>query len=392
MNIHEYQAKELFAAAGIPVPRGRVAHTPAEARAIAAELGGKVVIKAQVHAGGRGKAGGIKLAGSPDEAEAKAKAILGMSIKGLVVKRVLVAEQLDIEHEHYLGIVLDRTRRRPVIMASAAGGIDIEEVARSTPEKIVRCHVDPLGGLRAFEAREICFAIESRGEVAQRMAAILSRLDGLYRRVDASLAEINPLVVARDGQVWALDAKVVLDDNALHRHPELEALREDEDPNEAAARRMGLSYIRLDGEIGCVVNGAGLAMATMDVIKAFGGSPANFLDIGGSSNPDKVLTAMDILAADSKVKAIFFNIFGGITRTDDVAQGIVQALAKRKPEVPIVIRLTGTNEERAREILKTVGLPSTTSMDEGVKEVIARAKESAAAPRPKAAQAAESRR
>jgi len=380
MNIHEYQAKDLFAAAGIPVPRGRVAHTPAEAREIARELNAKVVVKAQVHAGGRGKAGGIQLAATPEEAEAKAKAILGMEIKGLPVKRVLVAEQLDIEHEHYLGIVLDRARKRPVVMASAAGGIDIEEVARTAPEKFVRCHVDPLAGLHPFEAREICFTIERRGEVAQRMAPILNRLADLYRRVDASLAEINPLVVARDGQVWALDAKVVLDDNALYRHPELEALREDEDPNEAAARRMGLSYIRLDGEIGCVVNGAGLAMATMDVIKAYGGSPANFLDIGGSSNPDKVLTAMDILASDRKVKAIFFNIFGGITRTDDVAQGIAQALAKRKPRVPIVIRLTGTNEERAREILSGIGLTSTTSMDEGVKQAIAQAREGRAAP------------
>jgi succinyl-CoA synthetase beta subunit len=361
-----------------------VAHTPAEARAIAGELGGKVVVKAQVHAGGRGKAGGIQLAATPEAAGAAAKAILGMTIKGLPVQRVLVAEQLDIDHEHYLGIVLDRARKRPVVMASAAGGIDIEEVAHTTPEKIVRCHIDPLAGLQPFEAREICFTIERRSEVAQRMAPVLVRLADLYRRVDASLAEINPLVVARDGQVWALDAKVVLDDNALHRHPELEALREDEDPNEAAARRMGLSYIRLDGEIGCVVNGAGLAMATMDVIKAYGGSPANFLDIGGSSNPDKVLTAMDILASDSHVKAIFFNIFGGITRTDDVAQGIAQALAKRKPKVPIVIRLTGTNEERAREILSGIGLASTTSMDEGVKQAIAQAREGSGALAPAA--------
>ncbi len=379
MNIHEYQAKELLAAAGIPVPRGLLVRAPAEARAAAAELGGTVVVKAQVHAGGRGKAGGIQLASTPEEAEAKAKTVFGMTIKGLEVKSVLVAEQLDIAHEHYLGIVLDRGRKRPVVMASAAGGIDIEEVARSTPEKIVRHHVDPLAGLRPFAARRVSFAIEERSDVALRMATILGQLWDVYRRVDASLAEINPLVVGRDGLVWALDAKINLDDNALFRHPEFEAMRDDEEPNEAAARRMGLSYIRLDGEIGCVVNGAGLAMATMDVIKAYGGSPANFLDIGGSSNPEKVLTAMDILASDSKVTAIFFNIFGGITRTDDVAQGIVQALSKRRPGVPIVIRLTGTNEERAREILASAGLTSTTSMDEGVRQAIAQARGSRAA-------------
>ena len=370
MNIHEYQAKDLFAAAGIPVPKGKLARKPAEARAIARELGGKVVVKAQVHAGGRGKAGGIKLAATPEEAEAKATDILKMSIKGLPVRGVLVAEQLDIAHEYYLGIILDRAAKQPVIMASAAGGIDIEEVARTSPEKILRHHVDPTVGLRAHEARRICFAMDPRGEVALQMAAILTKLYQVYARTDASLVEINPLVVTRDGKVWALDAKVNLDDNALYRHPDIEAMREDEDPNEAKARQMGLSYIKLDGEIGCVVNGAGLAMATMDVIKAFGGSPANFLDIGGSSSPDKVLTAMDILATDPKVKAIFFNIFGGITRTDDVAQGLAQALAKKKPAVPIVIRLTGTNEEKAREILTSIGLSATTRMDEGVRQAI----------------------
>ncbi len=370
MNIHEYQAKDLFAAAGMPVPKGKLARTPAEARAIARELGGKVVVKAQVHAGGRGKAGGIKLAATPEEAEEKATAILGMSIKGLPVRKVLVAEQLDIAHEYYLGIILDRAARRPVIMASAAGGIDIEEVARTSPEKILKHHFDPTVGLRAHEARRICFAIEPRGEVALQIAAILPKLCQAFARTDASLAEINPLVVTKDGKVWALDAKVNLDDNALYRHPDMEAMREDEDPNEAKARQMGLSYIKLDGEIGCVVNGAGLAMATMDLIKHFGGSPANFLDIGGSSNPDKVVTAMDILATDPKVKAILFNIFGGITRSDDVAQGIAQALAKRKPAVPIVIRLTGTNEEKAREILTAIGLSATTQMDEGVRQAI----------------------
>ncbi len=370
MNIHEYQAKELFAAAGIPVPRGKLARSAAEAAAISRELGGKVVVKAQVHAGGRGKAGGIKLAATPEEAQTKAEAILGMSIKGLPVRSVLVAEQLAIEHEYYLGIILDRAVKRPVIMASAAGGIDIEEVAKSTPEKIIKSHVDPKAGLMPYEARRICFAMEPRGEIAVQMASILTKLYQVYAQNDASLVEINPLVVARDGKVWALDAKVNLDDSALFRHPELEAMREDEDPDEAAAREMGLSYIKLDGQIGCVVNGAGLAMATMDVIKAFGGSPANFLDIGGSSSPDKVLTAMDILARDANVKAIFFNIFGGITRTDDVAQGIAQALAKRKPTVPIVIRLTGTNEEKAREILTAIGLSATTQMDEGVRQAI----------------------
>jgi succinyl-CoA synthetase beta subunit len=350
-----------------------VATNADEARAIATHLGGKVVVKAQVHAGGRGKAGGVKLADDPEQAYEAASAILGMSIKGLLVRRVLVAPAVDIEHEYYLGITMDRARQCPVIMASAAGGIDIEEVAATTPEKIVRYHIDPIRGLADYEARHVAFSIVSEAKQALAMAKILKRLYQVFQSIDASLAEINPLIVTGDGTVLAIDAKVVVDDNALFRHPDLEALREDPDPNEAEARARGLSYIKLDGNIGCVVNGAGLAMATMDVIQEFGGQPANFLDIGGSSSPDKVTTALDILQRDAGVGAIFFNIFGGITRTDDVAEGIAQVFKQNPPKVPVVIRLTGTNEDRAREILAGIGLEATTSMVEGVRAAVAQA-------------------
>jgi succinyl-CoA synthetase beta subunit len=373
VNIHEFQARELFAAAGIPVPPGKVAKTPEEARKIATEFGQKVVVKAQVHAGGRGKAGGVKLAATPEEAEQAAHAILGMKIKGLTVQRVLISECVDIENEYYLGITMDRGRQRPVIMASAAGGIDIEEVARTTPEKIIKHHIDPVFGLQSFEARDVAFRIEPRGKQALQMASILQKLFRVYMAADSSLAEINPLITTPGGEVKAIDAKVNIDDSALFRQKALEELREDADPNEAEARARGLSYIKLDGTIGCVVNGAGLAMATMDVIKEFGGDPANFLDIGGSSSPEKVTTALDILQRDQNVRAIFFNIFGGITRTDDVAQGIAQVFQTQKPKVPVVIRLTGTNEERAREILTGIGLEATTSMVDGVKQAIAQA-------------------
>lgn len=377
MNIHEYQARDLFRAHGIPVPGGEVASTPEEAEAIAAKMGGRVVIKAQVHAGGRGKAGGVKLAAGPAEAKEKAAAILGMEIKGLTVMKVLVAPAQDIAHEYYLGVVVDRKEGLPLIMASREGGIDIEEVARTKPEALVRHHFDPAAGLRPFEARRIAFAIEPDGKIAPQIAAILQKLCVAFHAIDASLAEINPLILTLKGEVMALDAKVNLDDNALFRHPDLAGLRDltAELPDEDEARKRGLSFIKLDGDIGCVVNGAGLAMATMDLVKHFGGLPANFLDIGGSSDPEKVVTAIKIITHDPQVKAILFNIFGGITRCDDVARGLVEAISRTGVSLPIVIRLTGTNEAEAREILKSVkGLHPAASMDEAVQKAIALAK------------------
>ncbi len=374
MNIHEYQAREIFRGHGIPVPESAVAATPEEAEALAARFGGRVVIKAQVHAGGRGKAGGVKLAQSPSEAREKAAAILGMQIKGLTVHKVLVAPAADIGHEYYLGVVLDRKEGLPLIMASREGGIDIEEVARTNPGALSRYHFDPVAGLRPFEARQVAFAIERDGKVAAQIASTLQKLCAAYVAADASLAEINPLIRTLKGEVLALDAKVNLDDNALYRHPDLEALRDRtaELPEEDEARQKGLSFIKLDGNIGCVVNGAGLAMATMDLVKHFGGTPANFLDIGGSSDPEKVVTAIKIVTADPNVKAILFNIFGGITRCDDVAKGLVEAIPRSKVKLPIVIRLTGTNEAQAREILKGVaGLTSAESMDEAVQKAVA---------------------
>ncbi len=370
MNIHEYQAREIFRAHGIPVPGGEVASTPEEVEAVAARLGGPVVIKAQVHAGGRGKAGGVKLASSPKEAREKATAILGMEIKGLKVQKVLVAPAQDIAHEYYLGGVLDRQEGLPLLMVSREGGIDIEEVARTKPAAIHRRHFDPVGGLHGFEARGLAYAIESDPKTAGQIAAILQKLARAFVAVDASLAEINPLILTRGGDVVALDAKINLDDNALFRHPELAALRDlsAELPEEDVARKQGLSYIKLDGNIGCVVNGAGLAMATMDLVKHSGGMPANFLDIGGSSDPEKVVTAIRIITADRNVRSILFNIFGGITRCDDVAKGLKEAVTRTGVKLPIVIRLTGTNEAEAREILKgTPGLTSAESMDEAVR-------------------------
>jgi succinyl-CoA synthetase beta subunit len=373
MNIHEYQAKELFRATGIPVPEGTVATTPAEVREIASRYGCTVVVKAQVHAGGRGKAGGIKLAATPAEAEEKAQAILGMEIKGLPVRKVLVTPASDISHEYYLGVVMDRAAGKPLVMVSREGGIDIEEVARTKPQAILKDHFDPETGLRGFQARQLAYAIEPEAAVAKQIADILVKLCRAFVANDASLAEINPLIRTPEAKIVALDAKINLDDNALFMHTDLEGLRDRtaETANEAAAREMGLSYIKLDGSIGCVVNGAGLAMATMDLVKHFGGNPANFLDIGGSSSPDKVITAIRIITEDPHVKVILFNIFGGITRCDDVASGLVRALEATKIKLPIVVRLTGTNEERAREILKSVqGVTPAETMDEAVQRAV----------------------
>jgi succinyl-CoA synthetase beta subunit len=373
VNLHEYQAREILRRYGIPVPPGDVASTPAEARAIAERFGGKVVVKAQVHAGGRGKAGGVKLAKTAAEAETHAKAILGMTIKGLTVQKVLIAPTAAIASESYVGIIVDRASQRPVLMVSPAGGIDIEEVAAKTPEKIHRLAVDPRYGLLAHQALALGFALYKDVKQARAAADIMQKLYTAVYGVGASLAEINPLVTTPDGAVEALDAKIAIDDNELERRPEIAALRDvsAEAPEEVAAREAGLTFIKLEGTVGCCVNGAGLAMATMDLVKYYGGEPANFLDIGGSSNPQKVVSALRIITSDPRVKVILFNIFGGITRGDDVANGIVQATREFTLKVPIVIRLTGTNEQLGVEILRTAGFSALTDMDEAVKQAVA---------------------
>jgi succinyl-CoA synthetase beta subunit len=379
VNLHEYQARELLKAAGVPMFEGGVASTPAEAEAIAARLGGGVVVKAQVHSGGRGKAGGVKLAKSPAEARAHAEKILGMTIKGLVVHKVLVVPAADIATEAYVGLIMDRGTQRPVFMVSAAGGVDIEEVAATSPEKITRLAVDPVYGLLPHQALSLAFTLYTDIKQVRTAARIMEQLYQVFTSNGATLAEINPLVTTPDGRVLALDAKISIDDNELDRRPDLAALRDEsaEEPSEVAARNASLTFIKLDGNVGCVVNGAGLAMATMDLVKYYGGDPANFLDIGGSSNPDKVVNALRIITSDPNVKAILFNIFGGITRTDDVANGIVAATREFKVNVPIVIRLTGTNEKEAFRILEGVGMTALSDMDEAVAKVVALAKEAA---------------
>jgi len=376
VNLHEYQARQILREHGIPVPAGDVASTPAEVKAIAERLGGKVVVKAQVHAGGRGKAGGVKLAKTAAEAETHARAILGMTIKGFTVQKVLVAPAAEIASESYVGIIVDRASQRPVLMVSPAGGIDIEEVAAKTPGKIHRLAVDPRYGLLPHQALGLGFALYADVAQARAAADIMQKLYAAVYAVGASLAEINPLVTTPDGQVQALDAKIVVDDNELDRRPEIAALRDPsaEAPAEVLAREAGLTFIKLDGTVGCCVNGAGLAMATMDLVKYYGGEPANFLDIGGSSNPQKVMAALRIITGDPNVKTILFNIFGGITRGDDVANGIVQATQQVPLKVPIVIRLTGTNEREGIEILRKAGFSALADMDEAVKQAVAKAK------------------
>jgi succinyl-CoA synthetase beta subunit len=376
VNIHEYQAKELLAAQGIPVPMGEVATTPEQAEQIARRLGGAVVVKAQVHVGGRGKAGGVKLASTPEEARDKAAAILGMDIKGLTVEKVLIAPAEDIATEAYVGIILDRASKAPVWMVSAAGGIDIEEVAATDPDKITKMAVDPRYGFLPHQAHLLGTKLFSDPKQVRATAKILQQLYKAFVEAGASLAEINPLITTPSGEVKAIDAKFNIDDNELFRLPAIEALRDvsSEDPAEVLAREANLTFIKLDGDVGCVVNGAGLAMATMDLVKYYGGEPANFLDIGGSSNPEKVVNALKIITTDPQVKAILFNIFGGITRTDDVANGIVTATKMIDIKVPIVIRLTGTNEEIAVKILAENGFAAMTDMDEAVQKAVALAK------------------
>jgi succinyl-CoA synthetase beta subunit len=382
VKLHEYQSKRLFAQYGVPIPRGDVATTPEQAREIAARLGGRVVIKAQVLVGGRGKAGGIRLANNPDEAEKVAGHILGMNIKGLTVKKVLVDEAADIATEIYLGIVIDRARRRPVIMASSEGGVEIEEVARTAPERIVKIAIDPFLGLQQYQGRELAFGIGLPRDLSSDFCQIADGLYNAFVGCDASLAEINPLVtIARgDGKLLAVDGKILLDDNALFRHFELAEMRDadEETPEEQEARRHDLSYVKLDGEIGCMVNGAGLAMATMDITKLYGGAPANFLDIGGGAQAEKVAAALRIILSDPNVKAVLFNIFGGITRCDEVAKGILAALREvpMATRVPMVARLVGTNEEEGRALLASANMITAATLAEAAQKAVAASKAS----------------
>jgi succinyl-CoA synthetase beta subunit len=373
MKLHEYQARDILSRYKIPVTGGGVAATPAEARAIAEQIGRRVVVKAQVFVGGRGKAGGVKLADTPEQAEQVAGQILGMNIKGLTVEKVLVAEAISYEREIYLGVILDRASNQIVMMASAEGGVEIEEVARTNPEAIVKVAAHPMLGLLDYQARELAFGIGLKdGKQARQFAQIATALYKAYMDTDASLAEINPLVVLADGSLQALDSKIDLDDSGLFRHPELEAMRDSSDEPEAEqrAREAGITFIKLDGSIGCMVNGAGLAMATMDVVKLYGGEPANFLDIGGGAGTVKVKAALQIILADPNVKAVMFNIFGGITRVDEVARGIIAALDEVKTDVPMVARLVGTNEEAGRKLLaESVLIPADSLADAAQKAV-----------------------
>ncbi len=376
MKLHEYQSKKLFAEYGVPIPKGEIATTPAEAKAIAEELGGRVVVKSQVLVGGRGKAGGIKLANSPSEAEALAEHILGLEIKGLPVRKVLIDEAADIQKEIYLGITNDRAAKKPVFMASAAGGVDIEEVAAKTPEKIIRIHIDPLLGLQDFQVLNLAVGIEIPREQWGQFNKVAHGLWQSYKNFDATLAEINPLIITGDGQLIAVDGKMIVDDNALFRHKDLESQRDldVEESSETEAKDHDLTYIKLDGQIGCMVNGAGLAMATMDIINYFGGEPANFLDIGGGANEEKVAAALRIILKDPNVKAVLFNIFGGITRGDLVAKGILAALKEVKPDVPMVVRLVGTNAEEGRALLADADMITAETLADAAEKAVAAAK------------------
>jgi succinyl-CoA synthetase beta subunit len=376
LKLHEYQSKRIFAEYGVPIPSGDVASTPEQARQIASRLGKRVVVKSQVLVGGRGKAGGIRLAGDPDEAEEVADQILGMKIKGLTVKKVLLDEAADIATEIYLGIVIDRAQRRPVMMASSEGGVEIEEVARATPERIVKIAIDPFLGLQPYQGRELAFGIGLAKGLVRDFVGIAQGLYNAFVGCDASLAEINPLVVTGESRLLAVDGKMVLDDNALFRHFELAEMRDadEETPEEHEARRYGLSYVKLDGEIGCMVNGAGLAMATMDITKLYGGEPANFLDIGGGAQADKVAAALRIILSDPSVKAVLFNIFGGITRCDEVAKGILAALEEVPTGVPMVARLVGTNEKEGRQILAEADMITAATLAEAAQKAVAAAR------------------
>lgn len=372
MKIHEYQARNLFRKYGIPVPEGVVCHSVEEVKEKVADDNKLRVVKAQVHVGGRGKAGGVKLAHTKAEAVENAGKILGMDIKGLTVEKVLIADAVDIEKEFYVGLINDRNSKSVTLMASAEGGVEIEEVARVSPEKIIKMSIDPTMGLMDWQARKVALQLFSDARQVRQAADILVKLYRLYVETDSSLAEINPLVLTPDKQVLAIDGKMNFDDNALYRQKEILEMREvtPDEQKEIDANEKGLSYIKLDGNIGCMVNGAGLAMATMDMIKLYGGDPANFLDIGGSSSPQKVIDAMNILLSDKNVEAVMINIFGGITRCDDVARGLVAALKEIETNIPVVIRLSGTNAKEGLEIIREFGLPTVETMSEAAKKAI----------------------
>jgi succinyl-CoA synthetase beta subunit len=387
VNIHEYQAKEIFRKYGVPTPRGGVAFSGPEAKKVAQELGGNLwVVKAQIHAGGRGKAGGVKLARSLDEVEKLAEEMLGMTLvthqtgpEGKVVKKVYIEEGADIKDEFYLGMVLDRALEMPVMMASTEGGMEIEEVAEKTPEKIIKVAIDPTIGFQPFHARKLAFGLGLPREEQKEFIKFATALYNVYMDNDAEMIEINPLIKTGDGKFLALDAKMGFDDNALYRHPEIAEMRDldEEEPTEIEAKKYGLSYIKLDGNVGCMVNGAGLAMATMDIIKHEGGEPANFLDVGGGANPDTVAKGFEIILSDPNVKSIFVNIFGGIVRCDRIANGILQATEKVEVNVPVIVRLDGTNAAEAAEILRNANIKNiiaATDLADGAKKAVAAAK------------------
>jgi len=353
VDLYEYQGKQLFARFGIPVSDGVVATTPDEARKAAEQLGGPVVVKAQVLVGGRGKAGGIQLAATPDEAEAKAGQVLGLDIRGHVVRRLWIERASDIAREYYFSITFDRGAKKPLLMLTTQGGVDIEQVAADTPDKLARLHLDPLTGFLPFHARRLCFAAGIPAEETQQVSQIMEKAYRAFVETDAMLVEINPLIVTPDGIVRALDSKYTVDDNALYRHPDIAAMRDVEaaDPQEQMARERGVNYVKLDGDIGILGNGAGLVMSTLDVVALAGGRPANFLDVGGGAQADEIVTAMEVLLSDDKVRAVLFNVFGGITRCDEVARGVLAALERLDVNVPLVVRLDGTNDVEGRKLL-----------------------------------------
>lgn len=376
MRIYEYQAHEIFSSHGIPTPQMELAHTAKGAEEIAKRFARPVAVKAQVLAGGRGKAGGVKIAQNPDEAHEAASGILSLHLKGERVREVLIQEGLEIKEEHYLGITVDRSHRCPVVMASPSGGVEIEEVAKLTPQRIFKKLIHPLVGFQNYQARLLAFSLSRNKERARGIADILTSLFHIFEELDCSLAEINPLVITEDEKLCALDAKIVIDDNALYRHPELSSLgnTKAEDPLEVKARQRGLSYVRLDGEIGCIVNGAGLAMATMDLVKRHGSEPANFLDVGGGASKDRVSSALDIVLSDRRVKVVLVNIFGGITRCDVVADGLIETITRTKPNLPLVIRLSGTNEDEGRARLAHTRAVLAGSMDEAARVAVREAR------------------
>jgi succinyl-CoA synthetase beta subunit len=380
VKLQEHRSKEILARHGVPLLAGEVASTPDEARAAAERIGGPVVVKAQVLVGGRGKAGGVKLAASPAEAEERAREILGLQIKGVPVRTLLVAPAAEIAKEFYLGLILDRAAKAVTIIASAEGGVEIEETARTTPEAILRLPLDPLIGLQEFQVRRVAFFLGIPADLRRAFASVLRGLSAAFFESDADLAEINPLVVTAGGELLALDAKMVLDDSALPRHPDLDAMRDlnEEEPAETAAREAGISFIKLDGSIGCMVNGAGLAMTTMDLVKLAGGEPANFLDIGGGAKADRVAAAFKIILGDPNVRAILVNIFGGITRGDEVARGIVEARATLEREVPMVVRIVGTNAAEAATILRQANLITAESLDDAAAKAVEAARAASA--------------